>query len=72
MLLINSLIYSTLQIGAKSMNFIRRLNKGNFYLSTHSLKFGYLLGGCKLTRNTKVQLNISKNYARKAHNITGK
>ena len=38
------------------MNFIRWLNRGNFYL----LKFGDLLEELKLATNTKFQHNISK------------
>ena len=39
------------------MNFIRRSNRGNFYLSCHS--FDDLLAGWKFATKAKVQPNIS-------------
>ena len=42
------------------MNFIRRLNRGNFVFETAVLKFGDLLLGLKLEINTKFQHNVSK------------
>ena len=49
-----------LQISPKSMNFLRRLNCGNFIFYAPVLKLGGLLGRRKLTTNAKFQLNIFK------------
>ena len=38
------------------MNFMRRLNRENYYL----LRNNFEIGGWKLATNTKLQLNISK------------
>ena len=46
--------------GPKSMNSIRRLNRGNFIFQVTVLKFNDLLAGCKLTKNTKFQHSMSK------------
>ena len=48
------------QMWPKSMNFIRRLNRENFYLSSLFFQFGGLLGVWKLALYAKFQLNISK------------
>ena len=42
------------------MNFIRRLNRGNFIFQPTVLKFGDLLRGWKLATNTKFHVGISK------------
>ena len=48
--------------GPKSINFIRRLNRGNvgYFFEATSLKFGDLLAGWKLATNAKFQDTISK------------
>ena len=53
------------------MNFTRRFSRENFYLSSHSLKFGDWLAGWKMATNAKLQLNISKNYASWVQKNTG-
>ena len=41
----------------KSINFITRLDRGNFYLSSqYLLKFSDLLGGWKLATNGKLNI----------------
>ena len=42
------------------MNFIRRWNRGNFYLLKPVLKFGDLLQGWKFAINAKFKHSISK------------
>ena len=42
------------------MNFIRRLNRGNFYFSKRSFKIWWLISGLKVWKHAKFQLNISK------------
>ena len=42
------------------MNFIRMLNRGNFYFLTRIFKFGGKLAAQKLVKHTKYQLSISK------------
>ena len=43
----------------KCIDFIRRLNRGNFVFQTKVLKFSDLLGVWKLAINAKFQYNIS-------------
>ena len=45
---------------AQFINFIRRLNRGNFYVSSHSFEIYDLLAGRNLATNVNFQLNISK------------
>ena len=45
---------------AKSMNFTRRLNGGNFYLSSYSFEFWLFLLVQKFVTNAKFQLNMFK------------
>ena len=42
------------------MNFIRRLNRGNFYFSNQSFQIWWLIGGIEVRKTYKFQLNISK------------
>ena len=48
------------KIGPKSMNFIRRLNRGNIYLLSHKFEIWGFIGGWKLATNAKLQHNIPK------------
>ena len=49
---------------AQINEFLRRLNRRNFYFSKNSFEIYDLLGGWKLATNAKFQHNISKNHAR--------
>ena len=42
------------------MNFIRRVNRRNFYLSSQSFQFGDLIGICKLATKAKFQQFVCK------------
>ena len=53
------------------MNFIRSLNKGNFYFSNQSFQIWWLISGIEVRKNTKFQLNISKIMAARPKKNTG-
>ena len=44
----------------KSMNFIRNINRENFYFSNQSFPIWWLNEGRKVMRKTQFQLNICK------------
>ena len=44
----------------KSMNFIIKLNRGHFYLSSYSFEIWCFIRGWKVPTNTKFHLYISK------------
>ena len=44
----------TCQVGPTSMNFIRRLNRGNFYFSNQCFQILWLIGGMKVNEKYKI------------------
>ena len=47
---------------AKSMNFIRRLIRGNFYFSKQSFKIWWLISGIEVRKTCKISAQYLKNY----------
>ena len=47
------LLISQGQIGPKSMNFIRKLNRGNFYFSNHTFQIWWLISSIKVMKKYK-------------------
>ena len=48
------LLNMTKLIGPKSLNFIRRLNRGNFYFSNQSFQIWWLISGIEARKTYKI------------------
>ena len=47
----------------KSMDFIRRLNRENFYFSSQSFQIWWLISGMEVRKTHKISAQYLKNYA---------
>ena len=47
----------------KSMDFIRRLNRENFYFSKQSFQIWWLISGIEVRKTHKISAQYIKNYA---------
>ena len=46
----------------KSMNFIRRLNRENFYFSSQSFQIWWITSGTEVRKTCKISAQYLKNY----------
>ena len=49
--------------GPKSINFIRRLNRGDFYFSSQSFQIWWQISGIEVREIHKISAQYLKNYA---------
>ena len=55
----------------KSMSFIRRLNKGNFYLSSQKYQIWWIISGIYVKVKYKISAQYLQNYVCLAKNTPG-
>ena len=55
----------------KSMNFIRSLNRGNFYLSSQSFQIWSFISGMEVGNKSKISAQYLQNYASQTKKNTG-